>query len=43
MNAAIALMLTCVAIGLSSKQLGRRSYSIMAAAIIVYVIYAYRA
>ncbi len=43
MNSAIALLLVCMAIGLASDKLGKRTYIMMGAAIIVYVVYAYRA
>lgn len=42
MTSAILLMLTCMAIGLGSTRLGKRSYIIMAIAIIAYVAYALR-
>ena len=42
MNSAIALLLVCMAIGLGSDRLGRRTNIMMGAAIIVYVVYAFR-
>ena len=42
MNGAIGLLLVCTAIGLTSDRLTRRSYIMMGAAIVVYLVYAYR-